>query len=57
MAFVLALIAAAIALIVIGAILDGLFRLLIIGVIVLAVAVIWGAVRARRGGRPRGVRR
>jgi undecaprenyl pyrophosphate phosphatase UppP len=55
MGLVLALILAAIALIVIGVIIDGLFRLLIIGVIVLAIALIFGGVRARR--RSRRVRR
>jgi hypothetical protein len=57
MGFVLALIAAAVALAVVGIIIDGLFYLLIIGVVVLAVALVYGAMRTWRRGGPRRPRR
>ena len=56
MGVVLVLIAAAIALAVIGVIIEGLFYLLIIGLVVLAAALTYAAMRTwRRGGsrRPR----
>ena len=54
MALVLLLVIVAIVLGIVGVAANGLFYLLIIGVVVLAVALIYGAIRFRRGGnRPR----
>jgi hypothetical protein len=57
MGFVLALVAAAIALAVIGVIVEGLFYLLIIGLVVLAAALIYATMRSWRRGGPRRPRR
>ncbi|MFG3343536.1 hypothetical protein ACGF1Z_00545 [Streptomyces sp. NPDC048018] len=51
MIWVLLLVIAAIALGIVGAVADGLFYLLVIGVLVFVVALALGAVRFRRGGR------
>jgi membrane protein implicated in regulation of membrane protease activity len=51
MALVLLLIIVAIALGIVGAVVHGLFYLLIIGIAVLAVALIYGAMRFRRAGK------
>jgi hypothetical protein len=51
MALVLFLIIVAIVLGIVGVAANGLFYLLIIGVVVLAVALIYGALRLRRGGK------
>ncbi len=57
MLLVLLLIAAGIVLVILGALLKGVFYLLIIGAIVLALALIYGAVRTRLAGRGRRSRR
>jgi hypothetical protein len=51
MALFLFLIIVAIVLGIVGAVAKGLFYLLIIGVVVLVAAFIFGAIRLRRGGR------
>jgi hypothetical protein len=53
MGFILALIAAAIVLVLLGVLVEGLARLLFIGVIVLLVALIYGAIRTRLRRRAR----
>jgi membrane protein implicated in regulation of membrane protease activity len=54
MALFLILIIAAIVLGIVGVVAKGLLYVLIIGVAVLVVALIYGAVRFRRGGRSPG---
>jgi hypothetical protein len=51
MALILLLILIAVALGIIGAVIKGLIYLLAIGVVVFICALIYGAVRFRRGGR------
>ncbi|MFB7864375.1 MULTISPECIES: hypothetical protein [unclassified Streptomyces] len=51
MIWVLLLVIAAIVLGIVGAVADGLFYLLVIGVVVFAVALALGAARFRRAGR------
>jgi hypothetical protein len=51
MALFLLLIIVAVVLGIVGIVADGLSYLLVIGVVVLVAAVVYGAVRFRRGGR------
>jgi hypothetical protein len=54
MVLILLLIIVAIALGIVGAVAEGLGYLLDIGIVVLVFALIYGAIRFRRGGRQRG---
>lgn len=51
MALILFLVIVAIALGIVGVVANGLFYLLIIGIVVFLVALIYGAMRFRRGGQ------
>ncbi|MCC9309538.1 hypothetical protein LN042_21070 [Kitasatospora sp. RB6PN24] len=52
MVWVLLLVIVAIALGIVGAVAKGLLYLLAIGVVVFVIALVLGALRFRRGGRP-----